>query len=559
MGHLFNRHGADRDIPRFDRGEFPNERDKLAPAQVGACAQVEPPAPGDMASELFGDGGVAHYAGLPAFGLLRHASRVAPLREAIRDEDLSWNYEQLNHDAVRCAAMFQGLGVRPGDRVGILLPNVPEYAIALHGVWRAGGIGVAISPLMVREEVESLLKATGCRFVVCLDMLSHLVPSGSGTRRLLVSIRDRLSALEQLGYLWIRHRRTGRWSLPTGDENLWFWEQLEGARREWQPVAIHPAKDPACILPTGGTTGRPKAVTLSHQNLVANAWQQAEWTRRSFAEETMMAVLPFFHSYGLSAVMMGGMAMAATLVLQHRFQARQLIRQIETRRPTLLHAVPAMLVALNERLRERPADLRSLKWVISGGAPLDEAVAAEFSRLSGALVVEGYGLSEASPVTHVGPLFAAPSCGSIGLALPETECRIVDIETGTHVVPAGETGELCVRGPQVMLGYWDDADATDGVIRDGWLSTGDLATRGDDGMYRIVGRKKDLIITSGFNVHPADVEEVVFGSVAGPPDAANLSRVIALRAGIPEDRPAHTVHRNCDSGSNSVSPTRFRD
>lgn len=487
---------------------------------------------------LLRESGILHYAGVPAFGLLRHAARVVPNREAIRYEEQVWTFEQLNHDAVRCAAMLQRMGICPGDRVGILLPNVPEYPIALHGIWRAGAVAVAISPLMVQGEVEQLISATDCRMVICLDMLSHLVPSDEGgdhrggVRRLLVSMRERLSALEQLGYLWLRHQRTGHWSLPSGEKNVWFWEELESTRREWHPTAIHPSRDPAYILPTGGTTGQPKAVALSHQNLVANAWQQYEWTRRSFGNESLMAVLPFFHSYGLSAVLMGGMAMGATLHLQHRFHARQLIRQIEERRPTVLHAVPAMLVAINERLRSRPAELRSLKWVISGGAPLDVAVAQEFAEHSGAMVVEGYGLSEASPVTHVGPLFGDTSYGSIGMALPETECRIVDIETGRHETAAGEVGELCVRGPQVMLGYWENPVATAEVIRDGWLHTGDLATRGDDGLYRIVGRKKDLIITSGFNVYPSDVEAVLCRA-EGVQDAAVV--------GVPDPRHGEIV------------------
>jgi long-chain acyl-CoA synthetase len=201
------------------------------------------------------------------------------------------------------------------------------------------------------------------------------------------------------------------------------------------------------------------------------------------------------------------------------------IRQIETYRPTVFHAVPAMLVAINEQLRSRPADMSSLKWVISGGAPLEPSVAAELSEHSGAMVVEGYGLSEASPVTHVGPLFGAPSYGTVGMPLPETQCRIVDVETGKVDVPDGEVGELVVRGPQVMLGYWNDVAATRSSIRDGWLHTGDLATRDERGLYRIVGRKKDLIITSGYNVYPSEVEAVLAAApgvreaaVVGEPD-----------------------------------------
>lgn len=487
--------------------------------------------------------GLFHYTGVPAYGLLRHAAHALPERTAIRYGHQNWTYGQLNYDAVRCAAMLQRLGLRPGERVGVLLPNVPEFIIAANGIWRAGGVMVALSPLMVEREVRELIAKTSCRFVICLDMLIHLVgdPSIPGHRRddadlsgdtktvddghvaektLLVSIREHLPALQQLGYLWARRQRTGLWSLPAGRGVGWFWEEVDRTEREWIEVSIDPAHDAAYILPTGGTTGHPKAVTLSHENLVANAWQQYVWTDRLFGTESMLAVLPFFHSYGMSASVMGGAALGATLVLHHRFNTRQVIRLIEEHRPTVFHAVPAMLAAMNDRLKTHPADLRSLRWVISGGAPLEPEIAAEFTRHSGALVVEGYGLSEASPVTHVGPLYQPPRYGTIGMALPETEARIIDqndaLPSGESYGPegppslvAGAVGELIIRGPQVMLGYWRDPEATGVAIRDGWLHTGDLATVDDDGYFRIVGRKKDLIITSGFNVYPAEVEEVL--------------------------------------------------
>lgn len=465
----------------------------------------------DCVTALSQQAGLTHYAGVPAFGLLRHASRVIPDHAALSHRDRTWTYEQLNHDVVRCAAMLQSLGVDTGDRVGLLLPNVPEFVIALNGIWRCGGIGVALSPLMVKEEVESLIEATDCRVIVCLDLLSGLLPDPQRTahQRLHVSLRDHLHPWERVGYMWALHRRTGHWTLSSDHRTRWFWDELQACRREWEPVPICPETDAAYVIPTGGTTGHPKAVTLSHRNLVANAWQQYAWTRGSFAAERILAVLPFFHSYGLSATLMAGAAMGATLTLQHRFNVLQVIRAIERDRITVLHAVPAMLIALNERLRRQPADLCSLKWVISGGASLDEAVAREFAGHSGALVVEGYGLSEASPVTHVGPLFESPDYGSIGLPLPETECRIKHRNDATGKTMADEVGELQIRGPQIMLGYWQDPDSTRQVIEDGWLSTGDLAVCDRTGRYRIVGRTKDLIITSGFNVYPNEVESVL--------------------------------------------------
>ncbi len=473
--------------------------------------------------------GLVRYEGLAACDVLKHTAEQLPGRIAIRYGDMRWTYSQLNESVSRCAAMLQRLGIQPGDRVGLLLPNVPEYIIAANAIWRAGGTVVAINPMMVAGEVARLLQNTDCRWVISLDLLSHLVESPAGdaskVQTLLVSIREHLPALQQLGYLWKRYNSTGHWTLPDNDHCHWFWEQVERTTQAYQPVAINPVTDTAYILPTGGTTGSPKAVALSHQNMVANAWQQFRWVRGSFGIETMLAVLPFFHSYGMSATVMGGTMMGATLVLHHRFNTRQVIRLIEEEQPTVFHAVPAMLVAMNERLRTHPARMSSIRWVISGGAPLAAEVGREFAEHSGALVVEGYGLSEASPVTHVGDLFGEPNYGTIGLPLPETECRIVEVEDVVREMPRGEAGELAIRGPQVMLGYWNDPEATKQAIRGGWLHTGDLAILQEDGCYRIVGRKKDLIITSGFNVYPSEIEtalreidEVLDAAVIGIPD-----------------------------------------
>lgn len=493
--------------------------------------------------------GIATFRDLPAFGLLQHAAEQIPDREAVVYGDQRWTYAALNRDAIRAAAMLQRLGVRPGECVGILLPNVPEYILAANAIWRAGAIAMAISPLMVAEEVAALLRQTNCHRVICLDMLSHLVNGieGHPVQSLLVSIRQQLSSLSQLGYLWARRARTGCWTLPSTDSSRWFWEEIERTRRSWQPITVAPASDPAYILPTGGTTGAAKAVTLSHTNMVANAWQQYQWTGSSFGEEKMLAVLPFFHTYGMSATVMGGAAMGATLVLHHRFNTRQVIGLLEQHKPTVFHAVPAMLVAMNERFRIRPPRIEGLRWVISGGAPLEESVGREFSRFTGAHVVEGYGLSEASPVTHVGHLFDEPRYGTIGFPLPETRCRIVDAASSEGIsdessLPLGEVGELVVAGPQVMLGYWQDRKATKEAVRRGWLHTGDLAIQSADGTYQIVGRKKDLIITSGFNVYPCEVEAVLReaggvldAAVVGQPDRERgeiVTAHIVLKPGV---------------------------
>lgn len=451
------------------------------------------------------------YPSEPVWWLLEHSASRFPRRIAVRYFEETITYEGLYERARRAASLFQSRGVRPGDRVGLLLPNLPEYLIAAYGVWMAGGIVVSLSPLSVAVEIDDMLQATDCKLVVALDLLAPLATQGEHrpNRVLTCSIAPRLPAVKRLLYRAACLKRRGIHTssqVPTSD----FLTELS----QVEPIAepVRSASDqPAYILPTGGTTGHPKAVTLSHANLLANALQLKAWCGNRTGRDTFLAVIPFFHSYGLSTCATGGVAMAATLLLHHRFQPETVLDLIQSGRPSVFPAVPAMLHVLNQRLREHKGkwNVKSLLWVISGGAALMPETAAEFAGYTLARVVEGFGLSECSPVTHAGPLDGNARVGTIGLPLPDTDALIVDAETGADVLEPGEVGELIVRGPQVMLGYWNNPQATAQVLRDGWLLTGDLATRDSDGFFKIVDRKKDLIITSGFNVYPADVEFVV--------------------------------------------------
>ncbi len=488
-----------------------------------------PPLGGNIAAAAYPSGVPRQlaYPTYPAWGLLEQTAAIVPQRVATNLNGIELTYAQVQSAVLRLANWLQSTGLQSGDRVAVLLPNMPETMVALNGIWKAGGVAVSASPLSVPGEIAALLTATQCRRVICLDMLSRLLSEVSHLdATLLASLRDYLPAWSKVAYSAALWNRTGHLFFPNSKSQIWFWDAIARSEPRVVPSETLPGCDPAYILSTGGTTGNPKAVTLSHRNIVANAWQQSRWAGATVGEETMLAVLPFFHSYGMSTMLASGAALGATLFLQPRFEVRKVIAAIERHRPTVFHAVPAMLAAMNNRLRHHPANLRSLKWVISGGAPLPNRVAEEFAMHSGAIVVQGYGLSEASPVTHVGPLDGTNEMGSIGLPLPDTDCRVVDAETGLHEVPDGEVGELLVRGPQVMLGYWNNPTATAQVIQEGWLHTGDLVTRNALGFFRIVDRKKDLIITSGFNVYPADVEEVLRAhesvadaAVVGVPDA----------------------------------------
>ena len=545
MGHRRPEHTS---VARTPASQLFSSPPSQAPSRVRASSRVTSPTP------LALPRGLDRFHGVPAYGLLQHAAEQLPDRDAIIYGESHWTYREVNQLSIRAAAMLQRLGVQPGDRVGIQLPNIPEFVLAANAIWRAGGVAIAVSPLMVAEEVDMLLKQTDCRMVICLDMLSDTV-TNPDVQLLLVSIRQHLPSLHQLGYLWMRRQRTGHWMLPSDERCRWFWDEMAVEEMEYQQVEIDPLVTPAYILPTGGTTGVPKAVTLSHTNMVANAWQQFVWTRRSFGREKMLAVLPFFHSYGMSATVMGGAATGATLIMHHRFHTHQVIGLLHEHQPTVFHAVPAMLIAMNERFRATPPNLKGLRWVISGGAPLDAAVGEEFSEHTNSLVVEGYGLSEASPVTHVGHLFREPAYGKIGYPLPQTQCRIVDGEHGETEIVDGEVGELTIHGPQVMLGYWNDSETTATAIRDGWLHTGDLAVKDEAGRYQIVGRKKDLIITSGFNVYPSEVESALCqfpaiqeAAVVGVPDPQRgeiVKAFVVLQSGNSWDQDA--IRSHCES------------
>lgn len=450
------------------------------------------------------------YPAEPLYRLLEESARRNPDRVACRFFRQEWTYAELLARSRRMAAALRARGLQPGDRVALILPNVPEYLVALFGTWMAGGVTVPINPLMVPEEVATLLRNTGCKVALCLDVLLPLLgqcENGGPGAVFVTTLKDRLPWWDRQLYKIVRLHRLGIGArrVPANAADL---DDVLATAGEADPVRVRP-EDPANILPSGGTTGTPKAVLLTHRNLVSNAWQVFHWNGRKVDEDVILACLPFFHSYGLTSCVLNGVATGATLVLHHRFKAERVLRLIEQTRPTLVPAVPAMLVAFNKVLRHRRHDLGSIRAVISGGAALNPDVAAEFARHSGAVVVEGYGLSEASPVTHVGPLDGTARPGTIGLPLPDTDAMIVDAETGVGPLSHGEVGELVIRGPQVMAGYWNDPETTARAIRDGWLFTGDLATCDADGFFRIVDRKKDMIITSGFNVYPTDVEHVL--------------------------------------------------
>lgn len=473
---------------------------------------------------------VPHLA-LPEY--LRQSAHRYPARPAIRFLGSSITYGVLDDAVDRFANALHELGVRQGDRVALLLPNCPQMVIAIYGTLRAGAVAVPTSPLSADSEMALLWERSGARVVVAL---SSLLPQVLAVRAHLPSvkhvvvanIKDYFPPLTRLLYTLFREERDGnRTKLPSDGRTHRFTKLLESASPFTPTVEVSP-NDLALLQPTGGTTGVPKLAMLTHGNLVANAVQVQQWVKpvsRSDGSDIVFGAVPLFHIYGMTTVLNFSMVQGATMVLEPRFVLRDVLRDLARERSTFFPGVPTMYMAINAANGVKPSQLRSLKAAISGAGPLPGEVQEHFERLTGAHLVEGYGLTEASPVTHCNPLCGRRKPGSIGLPIPGTDALIVDQETGTLVLPPGEIGELAVRGPQVMAGYWQRTGETAEVLRDGWLFTGDLARMDEDGYFTVVDRKKDLIKTGGMNVFPREVEELLYrhpkvlkAAVAGIPD-----------------------------------------
>ena len=429
----------------------------------------------------------------------------------------------------------------------MLLPNIPEYLVTLQAAWLTGATVLQLSPLMVAEEVGHWLEATGCHIVVTLDLLAPAVVGGLGRGPLehviLTSLAKRMAMWRGMLYRFERLRRNGYLRMPSDARRHRYADLLRSEPLAGGPSVV-PEEDAAVLAPTGGTTASPKAVLLTHRNLVANAMQLRNWVGGEDGTESILGVLPFFHSYGLSVSVLTSWAGGSTIHLHPRFESRAVLNLILEQRPDMVPAVPAMLNALNNVMRGRAVDLSFIRFVISGASALEPAVRQEFESHGVEAVVEGYGLTEASPVTHANPPGAGNRPGTIGVPVPDTAARLVDPDTGAEVAD-GAVGELVVRGPQVMKGYFNNPLATAAVLRDGWLFTGDMARRDAAGYYTLVDRKRDIIKTSGFLVFPAEVEEVLCGypdvaeaAVVGVPDADRGELVKALvvpRAGCRVD------------------------
>jgi long-chain acyl-CoA synthetase len=463
-----------------------------------------------------------NYPRRPLHEILRITAGEVPDRPATAFLGAHLTFSQVKEQSDRLGAALARLGIKQGDRVGIMLPNCPQYIIATFAILRLGAVVVNVNPLYTPREVLVVASDSGMCALLTLDLLAPIT----------------LSVLEQTKILSVIITSLAEYSIaaqpaPVIDGTQRLRDLLAGVDEVDLPrVEINP-DDVAVLQYTGGTTGVPKGAMLTHYNIFANVVQTESWGHHSMqrGEDTYLLVIPFFHIYGFTVGMMDGLWRGAQQVLIPKYDVEALLTAIRDYRPTYFPAVPTIYISLLNHPQAKEYGLDKVRAFNSGSAPLPLEVIEQFERVTGGTLHEGYGLSEASPVTHSTATFARRKPGSIGLPLPDTDIKIVDLETGRSEVPTGAEGELCIAGPQVMKGYWNRPDETDIALRTDdagrtWLYTGDVARMDEDGYFYIVQRKKDMIIVSGFNVYPSEVEGVLYthpsvmeAAVIGIPDA----------------------------------------
>lgn len=470
------------------------------------------------------------YPAVPLYDLLRRTAEKYPNQTAMIFQDNKITYRELDVLSNKFAAALHEMGVGKGDKVALFLPNTPQFVISYYGILKAGAIVTAVSPLFKERELEFQLSNSEAETAVVLDLFyPHVKKVRDKTRLKMIivtSIGEYLPKLKRvLGTLLKKVPK-----LKVAPEPGVFFFQDLLARYPPRPpeVEIAPKEDLAALQYTGGTTGIPKGAMLTHHNLVSNAVACKEWLRAREAEEVVLTVLPLFHIYGMTTSMNAPIYFASPMVLLPRFEPQEVLKIIEKHGVTVFCGVPTMYAVLVTQPDIAKYDLTSIRFCISGAAPLPPEVQRRFMELTGGVLVEGYGLTESSPVTHCNPLdptMKTVKIGSIGLPWPDTDAKIVDTETGKKKLRPGEVGEVALKGPQVMKGYWKMPEETQAVLRKGWLYTGDIGRMDEDGYFYITDRKKDLLKYKGYSVYPREVEDAIYEhpavklcAVVGKPD-----------------------------------------
>ncbi|GEN45851.1 long-chain-fatty-acid--CoA ligase [Alkalibacillus haloalkaliphilus] len=453
-----------------------------------------------------------------------------PDKTAINFLGKDLTFQELFDSARKVANYLQSLGVEKGDRVAIMLPNTPQAVMSYYGALLAGAVVVQTNPLYTERELEYQMKDSGAKVIVCLDIL---LPRVNAIREetdlehvVTTRIKDYLPFPKNVVQPILQKREYGIVVKPEhgGDTHVWT-NIMDDATVEYEEHDLDPQKDLALLQYTGGTTGYPKGVMLTHGNLVSNTQMCQKWLYKTeYGKETVLGILPFFHVYGMTTVMILSVMMAQKMVLIPKFDVDNVLKAIHKERPTLFPGAPTIYIGLLNHPKLTKYDLSSIEACISGSAPLPVEVQEQFEKVTGGRLVEGYGLTETSPVTHANFVWENRRAGTIGVPWPDTDAKVFNADSNEEQ-PVGEVGEIAVKGPQVMKGYWNKPDETEQSLKDGWFFTGDMGYMDEDGYFYIVDRKKDMIIAGGFNIYPREVEEVLYehegiqeAVVAGIPD-----------------------------------------
>ncbi len=451
----------------------------------------------------------------PIFAMLDAAAQKYPTRPAIIFQNTKISYAELKEKAEIFASSLRLSGVNHGDRVAIMLPNLPQTIIAFWGVMKAGAVGVMTNPLYMESEIVHHMQDSGATHLIMLDLLwPKIAPLRSRLpvqKYIVTGIADGLSFPLNYLYKFKEKRGANYVPIPYDDENVIPWKRLLASKQRYSAKQFINPDNIALLQYTGGTTGHPKGVMLSHNNIGTNCKQiLAVIQDLSNEHHQLVALLPFFHVYGLCVGIIVPTALMGTSLPMPRYVPQDVLKLIKKHRPSIFPGAPSVYISLMQQKNLAEYNLRCIKLCISGSAPLPQEHFKKFQEITGATIIEGYGLTEASPITHINPLISDnQKTGSIGMPLPSTKARIVDMEGGSLTLPPGKLGELIIKGPQIMSGYWNREDETASALRNGWLYTGDLGTMDEEGFFYISDRKKDMVIVGGYNVYPREVDEVL--------------------------------------------------
>ena len=463
------------------------------------------------------------YPETPMPAVLEETARKYPGHTATIFKDAKLTFREINQAVDRFAAALQELGVKKGDRVAVHLLNMPQFPIAYNAILRVGGIVVPCNPIYTAREMKHQVSDSGAKVIITLSLMYPIIKQIRAETQLehviVAKIKTYFPPFLNLLFTLLKEKKGGHRVDISGDANTyWFKDLLDNAPAKPTPVEID-MDDTAVFMYTGGTTGVSKGAQLTHKNILANAYQCKVWMNAEEAQgDVSVTALPLYHSYAMTTCMNFSTIIAgALLLIPDPRDLEDVLKSITKHQPTFYAGVPAMYVAINNYPDLSKYDVSSIRACISGAAGLPVEVQQRFQELTGARLVEGYGLSEASPVTHANPMFGDNRVGTIGVPWPDTEIKIMDADTGEKELGVGEAGELCIRGPQVMKGYWNMPTETANTLRDHadgggpWLHTGDVAVMDEDGYFKIVDRKKDMILgAGGYNIYPREVEEVLY-------------------------------------------------